>query len=128
MIWVWVIVAAYSILVLYVIGKVFRYVHNPSKTLAWLMVVMFVPVFGIIFYFLIGRSPKKDKFFLKRSPFYRLSDSPGELRSLPRPAQKLGQLMHKNKSAALSFGNRIKILQNGEETFKDIHPVGSGPG
>ena len=38
---------------------------NPPKTLAWIMVIMFVPFLGILLYFFFGQSFQREKYFKK---------------------------------------------------------------
>ena len=31
--------------------------RNPVKTMAWILILMFLPIVGLVFYFFFGRSP-----------------------------------------------------------------------
>ena len=35
--------------------------RNPVKTMAWVLVLFFLPIVGLIFYFFFGRSTRKEK-------------------------------------------------------------------
>ena len=35
--------------------------RNPVKTMAWMVVLLFLPVIGVVFYFFFGRSTRKDR-------------------------------------------------------------------
>ena len=39
--------------------------RNPTKTIAWLMIIVFLPVIGIIIYFFFGQKFKKIRKFTK---------------------------------------------------------------
>lgn len=114
------ILVIYLVILLYAVGKIFRYVKNPAKTLLWLLMIIVIPVFGLLFYFLMGLSPRKDKLFKQKSPFYQLEAEGAEMNILPETKQYLAKLLRHNQSAAISSGNHITILQNGEETFDAI--------
>ena len=35
--------------------------RNPVKTMAWILILMFLPVVGLVFYFFFGRSQRREK-------------------------------------------------------------------
>ncbi len=41
--------------------------RNPVKTMAWTVVLLFLPVIGVIFYFFFGRSTRKERLISKKS-------------------------------------------------------------
>jgi cardiolipin synthase len=41
--------------------------RNPTKTLAWLLVIVFLPGFGLFVYFFFGRRFKKKKVFKRKN-------------------------------------------------------------
>jgi len=41
--------------------------RNPVKTMAWLLVLIFLPIVGLIFYFFFGRNTRKERLISKRS-------------------------------------------------------------
>lgn len=51
--------------------------RNPVKTMAWVLVLFFLPVVGLVFYFFFGRSTRKEKLIGKKG-FTRLIKRPME--------------------------------------------------
>ena len=41
--------------------------RNPVKTLAWILVLMFLPVVGLVFYFFFGRSQRRVRIIGKKT-------------------------------------------------------------
>lgn len=62
----WVLVVAYAVTVLSVVGVMLSENRNPVKTLAWMTVLLVVPVLGLVLYLLFGRSIKNKKFMSRR--------------------------------------------------------------
>ena len=115
-----VIAVLYGLLILNTIVKIFRYVRNPAKTFSWILVVIFFPVIGFLLYGLIGRSPRKDKFLRRSSPFYNSIDNIIIPELLPKSQYRLIELLRQNKSAAISYSNKVTILKDGPETFEHL--------
>ena len=49
--------------------------RNPVKTMAWILILMFLPVVGLVFYFFFGRSQRREKIIGKKS-YNRLLKKP----------------------------------------------------
>jgi cardiolipin synthase len=49
--------------------------RNPVKTIAWILVLMFLPVVGLLFYFFFGRSRRRER-IISRKSFNRLLKKP----------------------------------------------------
>lgn len=102
---------------------------NPSRTVAWLLVLTLLPVVGFFLYVLFGRSYRKKR----QAAAKILSDSDrmekaAEIQSslldyidLPNsdnPANKrLMQLLLKNAKAPFSLSNEVTVLTNGYNKF-----------
>lgn len=41
--------------------------RNPIRTLAWIMVLLFIPFLGLLLYFFFGRNTRKQKYINRRS-------------------------------------------------------------
>ena len=52
----WLGVVGYTLIVLIVMLKVLMDNRQPSKTMAWLLVLWFIPLLGIILYFFFGQT------------------------------------------------------------------------
>lgn len=102
---------------------------NPSRTLAWLLVLVLIPVIGFFIYILFGRSYRKKR----QAKAKILSDSDRmqkaaevqtgllEFMDLPNsenPANKrLMQLLLTNAKAPFSMSNEVTVLTNGISKF-----------
>lgn len=53
----------YGTVILGVIGLLLLEHNRPTKTLAWLLVILFIPVFGLILYLFFGFNYRKQKLF-----------------------------------------------------------------
>ena len=104
--------------------------RNPVKTLAWLLVILFVPVVGVIIYIFFGRNYRKKKIYRKKNldDISRLAASVNRqvemLSSVlaaeseaVRSKEHLIHLMLRNNRSLLTLDNTIKLLVNGDEAF-----------
>ncbi len=107
--------------------------RSPFKTIAWILVLILVPIIGLGFYLFFGQEYRKQKLFSRRgvkslSKIRKLSTK--QLREIehinfqfsPEVQEKknLIRLLLNNSDSLLTTGNECKILNNGEETFKAI--------
>lgn len=104
----------------------------PLKTLSWILVLLFLPLIGLIFYFYFGHNFKKERLFEGK----RRIDSERTQRMLKEQSidinlhhrevgeaiqkWKVIKLLLKNSKTRLSVRNKLKILNNGPETFNEI--------
>lgn len=104
-----------------------------TKTLAYLLLVIFVPVLGMIFYFSFGINYRKRKLynskllvdealltdFRKIIAPYALSPA-----ATHRPAllhnRELASLLSRDLRSQPTRNNRVKVLVNGEEKFPEV--------
>lgn len=104
--------------------------RNPPKTLAWIMIIVFVPVIGIILYFFFGRDFQREKYFKKIDKKQRqyildqwknLNDSIQQsMRDIENEIGDLSQVyqfLNKTRISPPSFYNETELLINGEEKF-----------
>ncbi len=106
--------------------------RNPFKTLSWILVLVLLPFLGILLYFYFGRNLRKEKIFTRkefqdaeeaRSMLVEDLDLDSiKLSSNPKLCSKyhLMKLLYNNSKAILTSRNRVKVLNNGEETFRYI--------
>src|SRR3712207_8696205 len=57
----WAILAIYSLTVVAAMVTVLMDRRQPAKTMAWVMVLLFLPLFGIVLYFFFGQNTRKEK-------------------------------------------------------------------
>ena len=99
--------------------------RNPVKTMAWVMVLMFLPVVGLIFYFFFGRSHRHERIISRRS-YNRLLKKPmaeylaQEEITLPeRYARLIGFFKLTDQSFPFE-GNRVEVYTSGEEMLQAL--------
>ena len=99
--------------------------RNPVKTLAWVLVLSFLPVIGLVLYFFFGRDIRREKLISKRgydrltkyplAEFYqqKSSDSLNEKHPLIR--------FFRNVNGALPFeGNTVRTFTDGYQMFQSL--------
>lgn len=125
--------------VLFIIAVCLRIVwdtRSVSKTLAYLLLVIFLPVIGVIFYFSFGINYRKRKIYNKKL----IQDEALQLELEARLDQQTNALLHSNLSvieqhaslikmlsnpksghySPISIGNKVTLLNNGEKLFPKI--------
>lgn len=104
--------------------------RNPTKTIAWLLVIILLPVLGMVIYYLFGQKFVKVKDFRSGhlSQYEGLMQHWGKhnpileskLQSISAMIGSLGRVfvfLANQKVAPPSLGNSVKLLTNGEEKF-----------
>lgn len=107
--------------------------RSPLKAIPWMLVLLFVPVLGVVFFVFFGQNLRKEKIIRRKglknhdllseiahSQSHKLSE--GSMDDMPRMEnnKKLIQLFLKNSSSILTIGNQVDVLNNGQETFEAI--------
>jgi len=116
-------IAVYCLILIWTIVRIFVNVKNPSKTLLWLLVVIFIPFIGMIMFRIIGRSTKRDAYFTKRQPFYNTSTNSISDNMKTHPKHRLIELLNKNTSAAFSNNNIVEIHTDGFKAFDVLFKI-----
>ncbi|MCD6331662.1 MAG: cardiolipin synthase [Bacteroidales bacterium] len=106
---------------------------DPVKTIAWILILMLIPVGGIIFYFYLGRNPRKRKLINEKVFTDHISLDLMAKKQLVElharkfikderlaPMRYMMQLLLSNSKALITKHNRIKVLHNGRQTFGSI--------
>ncbi len=92
--------------------------RNPVKTLAWIMVLVFLPIIGLVLYFFFGQSVRKERLISKRS-FWNIARKPlrGYWRKpppeLPPWCQTLAKLFRRMNRSMPFGGNEVSIYTEG---------------
>ena len=107
--------------------------RNPIKSIAWIMVLILLPIAGIILYLYFGRNFRKEKIFTRKEfadaeSSRQLTDPFGiEIEEVGKTCNdkirsklKIMKLLLNNSRARLTKSNRVKVLNNGQETFDSI--------
>ncbi|WP_302305106.1 cardiolipin synthase [Culturomica massiliensis] len=135
----WSVIVIYTLIVLYlltVLMVAFNIVlenRNPVRTLAWVAVLLFVPLVGMIFYLYFGVNYRKIKMFsmkglgdmkwlqyMSEDQKQRIQKTEFLKKEDMKDVRKLMTLLLNNSKALLTRYNRVDILKNGEETFPAI--------
>lgn len=107
--------------------------RSPFKTVAWIMALILLPIFGVIFYLVFGQVYRKRKMFslkgLKSLKELRKLASE-QLREIGHThlnknnklseQENIIRLLLNNSDALLTTGNQLELLKDGEKTFEAI--------
>jgi len=123
----------YIITIVFMVVLVIQQRGDPMKTIAWLLVVTFVPLLGIVLYFYFGKNYRKEKIFsrkeladserIKKLARYQPGDKPDAAYwsdELVAGKAHIMKMLYNSDKALLSERNRVKILVNGKVTFEHI--------
>ncbi|MBJ7881802.1 cardiolipin synthase [Gelidibacter salicanalis] len=104
---------------------------NPTKTISYIIVLVFFPFFGLIVYYLFGQEYRKNKIFNRKHILNqklitevskRLKPDKKEISDLETNLLdekiKLVKLLHSSENAPLTTFNNVDIIKNGENKFK----------
>lgn len=128
--------------VLYLIGvtflavKIIKDTRTVSKTLAYLLLIIFLPLIGIAIYFLFGVNFRKNTFYKfkiehneKLYEQIRRSVSSYHLGVMQRMAPKIHRsentinFLFKALNSPLTKGNHVELLLNGEQKFPKVFEI-----
>ncbi|WP_291118157.1 cardiolipin synthase [Empedobacter sp. UBA7248] len=125
--WYWV---PLTILYIMVIATILIENRNPTKTIAWILVIVFLPFIGIILYFFFGQKFKKDEFFKRIDKNHQkiINEKWAEMDQfvqddLEKVNARIGSLsqvyryLNNARVAYPATNNKVKLLTNGEEKF-----------
>lgn len=99
--------------------------RNPVKTMAWILVLMFLPVVGLVLYFFFGRSHRRERIISKRSYSHLLKKPMAEYLAqdscvFPSSYGRLISLFqHTNQSFPFD-GNRIEVYTSGSSMLQSL--------
>jgi cardiolipin synthase len=123
----------YILTVVFMVILVIQQRGDPMKTIAWLLVVTFLPLVGLVFYFFFGKNYRKEKIFsrkgladserLKHLARYQPGDKPDATYwhdELIAGKTHIMKMLYNSDKALLTAHNRVKILVNGKVTFEHI--------
>ncbi len=124
---------AYIILLIIVCLRVIYDTHSNTKTLAYLMVCIFIPFIGMIFYFAFGINYRKRKLYnkklveddetfksLEKDIIVRTERLLREDNPTIRVSKELISLLLKDSLSPLTGKNKVTLLVNGEQKFPEV--------
>ena len=115
----------YALTVIAVIVVVLSENRNPVKSMAWVLVLLLLPVVGLVIYLIFGRSLKGMK-LISRSDLrelrrlYEYNDNSDVTLNLSKTSNQLISLVNKLSGPHLFTGNDIKIFTSGKEKFASL--------
>ncbi|MFD1771101.1 cardiolipin synthase [Sphingobacterium suaedae] len=128
--WYWIPLLA---LYLGVISTILIENRNPTKTISWVLVIVFLPVVGLIFYYLFGQKFRKVKRIkrVNHAQAIRLKKEweglePYMEEDIRRIRERIGDLsrvftfLKNERLSSPTIGNHVELLINGEQKFPDI--------
>lgn len=118
----WLGLLLYSIIVVATIITVLMDNRQPAKTMAWVLVLLFVPVGGIVLYFFFGQNTRKEKLISQRSLDLLTKSSMLEFAvqknlRLPDDHQALIRLFTHQNWALPFKDNTVEMFTNGHDLF-----------
>lgn len=99
--------------------------RNPVKTIAWVLVLMFLPVVGLIFYFFFGRNTRREK-LISRKSYDRLLKKPmaaynaEKTEEVPESYRPLMQFFWETNQALPFQATEVEIYTNGYTKIKAL--------
>lgn len=115
----------YVLTVLAVIIVVLSENRNPVKSMAWMLVLVLLPIVGLVIYLVFGRSLKGMR-LISRShlrELRRMNEFPEAVNledGLADSSRQLISLVNKLTGRHLFQGNDIKVFTTGEEKFESL--------
>lgn len=99
--------------------------RNPVKTIAWILVLIFIPILGFIFYVFFGKKFRKRHIINKRSlrldELYESTIRKGTFNQTLSPTQSsIMKLAVGNSDAIYSEGNNVKIYTDAHQLYQEI--------
>lgn len=124
---------AYIIILILVCARVIYDTQNTTKTLAYLLAVLFLPFIGMIIYFSVGVNYRKRKIYsknifnnpeLEREMRMRILAISGAIftdaHQSVKKYLKLSTLILRRSLSPITYGNDVTLLFNGENKFPRV--------
>ncbi|HMK17745.1 MAG TPA: cardiolipin synthase [Chitinophagaceae bacterium] len=131
--WFYIIGAIYVAILIAVCLRVIYETRSATKTMAYLLLILFIPVAGVIFYILFGINYWKTKLYSRKSLddekmlnrlkkemeiYMKETISPFDLSV--ENNRELAVMVEKELRSPLTRRNKVKLLLNGEEKFPEV--------
>jgi cardiolipin synthase len=128
-----VLISAYAISVLMVVGVMILENRSPLKSLSWILVLLLMPGIGIVLYIFFGQNLRKEKIIRRKgikSHDYMSSVAHAQTRQFRERdwftdeiLREKGQIIHlqlNNSNSVVTTGNKVTLLNNGKDKFKEL--------
>ena len=99
--------------------------RNPVKTMAWILILLFLPIVGLVFYFFFGRSRRRER-IIGRKSYDRLLKKPmaeylaQDCSNVPHEYFRLIQLFRHTNQAFPFEGNRVSVYTEGYTKLQSL--------
>ena len=99
--------------------------RNPLKTIPWVIVLLFIPGIGLIFYYFFGRDNRRIR-IISRRMFKRFHDQikienrTQDLSVVPPQYLPLARLLNNSNYSAIFSGSNATIFTNGKDKFEAL--------
>ena len=121
----WLFLVVYSIIIIITMVRVLMDNRQPAKTMAWMLVLMFIPFLGIILYIFFGQNTRKERKIWQQSLDQLTKRSMLEFVeqkdfNIPEEYRNISNLFM-NQSLALPFkNNEVEIYTSGYDFFPSL--------
>lgn len=122
----WALTLLYTYIAVVVVITIILENRNPVKTLAWVTIMVLLPIVGIVLYIFFGKNFRRKK-IIKNKLDYPIVENHYELpikdiknSDIPERFQKVAQLLYNNSQAALYPNNKIEVFATGMTAFDSI--------
>lgn len=131
--WLLLIEFIYFILLVLVCLRIIYDTRSSTKTLAYLLLVIFVPLAGMLFYFTVGINYRKRKLYSKKlieddKLAYKIEEKINAYsqktflqgNTVVQESRQMAKLLVQDNLSALTSGNTVRLLINGENKFPEV--------
>ena len=94
--------------------------RNPVKTLAWIMIMILLPVVGIVLYVFLGQDLRRKKIIANKLRFPNMDVSRYH-NGLPERFAKVVALLSEADGARFVEGNNVDVFTTGSDAFKSLY-------
>ena len=122
----------YLLVLVVVCTRILYDTHSSTKTLAYLLLCIFIPVIGILFYLAFGINFWKKKVYSKKAnannkilqqlkeEIRAYEDAVADPKSIADGNAEMASMLLGDLESPLTRNNRVKLLINGEEKFPEM--------
>ncbi len=131
--WLLLLEIVYIAVLILVCLRIIYDTRSTTKTLAYLLLAIFLPVAGIIFYFSFGTNYRKRKMYskklieneelakkLREDIFHSSKQTFTEHDAALEGNKELAHMLVKDTNSPLTSSNAVKLLINGENKFPEV--------
>ncbi len=102
--------------------------RNPLKSIAWVIVLLFLPIVGLIFYFFLGRDFRRMRLISRKSykrinQYTHAHQESKRLLRLSSLSDNEVNLIYQVNHAKLFVGNSVEVLTTGSDFFSSLFEV-----